>query len=67
MEVGRTCVHADYRTGATIALLWQGLARFMVMNRFDYPMGCASIPLRTGTHEALLRFYQAARQEVPES
>ncbi len=52
MEVGRTCVHPDYRNGAAIALLWQGLARFMIMNKFDYLMGCASIPLRTGTREA---------------
>jgi putative hemolysin len=49
MEIGRTCVHPDYRNGGTIGLLWQGLARFMVMNRFDYLMGCASIPLSTGT------------------
>ncbi len=52
MEVGRTCVHPDYRTGATIALLWQGLARYMVKNRFDYLMGCASIPLGHGTGAA---------------
>jgi putative hemolysin len=53
MEVGRTCVHPDYRSGATIALLWSGLARYLVMNKFDYLMGCASIPLKHGTHEAL--------------
>jgi putative hemolysin len=53
MEVGRTCVHPDYRSGSTIALLWSGLARYLVMNKFDYLMGCASIPLRHGTHEAL--------------
>jgi putative hemolysin len=53
MEVGRTCVHPDYRSGATIAMLWSGLARYLVMNKFDYLMGCASIPLRHGTHEAL--------------
>jgi putative hemolysin len=49
MEIGRTCVHPEYRNGGTIGLLWQGLARFMVMNKFDYLMGCASIPLGTGT------------------
>ncbi len=48
MEVGRTCVHPDYRNGATIALLWRGLARFMVKNRFDHLIGCASIPLNSG-------------------
>lgn len=52
MEVGRTCVHPDYRNGATIALLWSGLARFIVMNQIDYLIGCASIPLTTGTRKA---------------
>ena len=45
VEVGRTCVHPDYRNGAVIGLLWSGLARFMLMHRYDYLMGCASIPL----------------------
>lgn len=48
IEVGRTCVHPDYRTGAVINLLWSGLARFMVTHRFDHVIGCASIPLHGG-------------------
>lgn len=44
MEVGRTCVRADYRTGWAINALWTGLARFMTRERFDFMMGCASIP-----------------------
>ncbi|MFP5344814.1 MAG: GNAT family N-acetyltransferase [Gammaproteobacteria bacterium] len=48
MEVGRTCVHPGYRNGAVISLLWAGLARFMVLNKFDYLIGCASIPLGPG-------------------
>jgi putative hemolysin len=64
MEIGRTCVHPAYRTGSTIALLWSGLARFMVMNRIDYLMGCASIPLRTGTREATLIYQRLARQHL---
>ena len=48
MEVGRTCIHADYRNGSTIAVLWQGLARMMVMHDVDYLIGCASIPLDDG-------------------
>eukprot|EP00825_Cyclidium_porcatum_P029942 TRINITY_DN3184_c0_g1_i4.p2 TRINITY_DN3184_c0_g1~~TRINITY_DN3184_c0_g1_i4.p2 ORF type:complete len:179 (+),score=14.93 TRINITY_DN3184_c0_g1_i4:325-861(+) len=27
VEIGRSCVHPDYRTGATITLLWSGLAQ----------------------------------------
>lgn len=64
MEVGRTCVHPDYRSGAVIALLWQGLARYMTMNRFDYLMGCASIPLRRGTEEALVLYRELARTHL---
>jgi putative hemolysin len=45
IEVGRTCVHPDYRQGAVIGLLWSGLARFMLMHRYDTLMGCASVPL----------------------
>ncbi len=52
IEVGRTCVHPNYRNGATIALLWSGIARFIVMNQIEYLIGCASIPLTTGTQKA---------------
>lgn len=48
MEVGRACVHPEYRNGATVSLLWQGLARFMIVHKFDYLMGCNSISLELG-------------------
>jgi putative hemolysin len=48
MEVGRTCVRADYRTGWAINALWTGLARFMTRERFNFMMGCASIPFVPG-------------------
>lgn len=51
IEVGRTCVHPDYRNGAVIGLLWSGLARFMLMHRYDHLMGCASIPLTAGIEQ----------------
>lgn len=52
MEVGRTCVHPDYRSGATISTLWTGLARFMDINRFGHMIGCASIPMHDGGVQA---------------
>ncbi len=64
MEVGRTCVHPDYRSGAVIALLWSGLARYLIMNKFDYLMGCASIPLRGGTQEATAIFERLRGQHL---
>ncbi|MBK8964180.1 MAG: GNAT family N-acetyltransferase [Candidatus Competibacteraceae bacterium] len=44
MEIGRTCVHPDYRNGATIGTLWSGLAAFVAEHAIDYLIGCASIP-----------------------
>lgn len=51
MEVGRSCVHPDYRSGAVIAMLWAGLARFIAANKIDYVMGCASIPMALGIRQ----------------
>lgn len=64
MEVGRTCVHPDYRNGATLALLWRGLTHFMLRNRFDYLIGCASIPLDAGTAHASAIYQSAARDHL---
>jgi putative hemolysin len=45
VELGRSCVHADYRGGAVIMALWAALSQFMVRNRLECMIGCASIPL----------------------
>ncbi|MBI3899845.1 MAG: GNAT family N-acetyltransferase [Gammaproteobacteria bacterium] len=64
MEVGRTCVHPEYRGGAVIALLWNGIARYLLANRFDYLIGCASVPLRSGTNEIWLMYRRLARTSL---
>jgi putative hemolysin len=53
VEIGRTCVHADYRSGAAIAMLWHGLARLVDLARHDLLIGCASIPMHDGGRGAL--------------
>lgn len=60
MEVGRTCVHQDYRNGTVIGLLWAGLERFMLTHRVDYLMGCASIPLSRGIEQIAAIYQQLA-------
>jgi putative hemolysin len=52
VEVGRSCIHPDYRSGGVILLLWTGLARYMVENRHEYLIGCASISMADGGHAA---------------
>lgn len=48
MEIGRTCVDAEYRSGAVIATLWQGIAAYVTNEGYDYLFGCASIGLEDG-------------------
>ncbi len=52
IEVGRSCVHPDYRHGGTIAMLWGALARYAHTQGYDYIMGCASISMADGGHVA---------------
>jgi len=51
-ELGRSCVHADHRSGGAILALWGALAEFMVRNSLDTMIGCASINIRDGGHFA---------------
>lgn len=52
VEVGRSCVHADYRSGGVITHLWAGLAEYMLKSGYDYLIGCASIGMQDGGHNA---------------
>ncbi|MEG1201469.1 MAG: GNAT family N-acyltransferase [Comamonas sp.] len=45
VELGRSCVHPNFRQGGVIMTLWGALASFMVRNKLDVMMGCASIPM----------------------
>ena len=45
VELGRSCVHPDHRHGGVILALWGALAEFMMRNRLDTMIGCASIPM----------------------
>ncbi len=65
VEVGRSCVHPDYRTGATIALLWTGLVRYMLQNGHDYLIGCCSISMADGGHAAASLYYRLREYMSP--
>jgi putative hemolysin len=56
VEVGRSCVHPDFRSGPAILLLWAGLARYMRQSGYQHLIGCASVSLADGgTLAATLR------------
>lgn len=52
VELGRSCVHQDFRSGAVIMALWSGLAQYMQKNGYEIMLGCASIPMADGGHFA---------------
>ena len=58
LEVGRSCVHPDFRSGAVIALLWAGLADYVQQQGCDYLAGCASVSLVDGGHQAVSLYRQ---------
>ena len=50
VELGRSCVHPEHRTGGVILALWGALAQFMEQNAMETVIGCASISMRDGGH-----------------
>lgn len=42
LELGRSCVAADYRDAGTIQLLWRGIASYLERHRISMMFGCAS-------------------------
>jgi len=43
LEMGRACVHQDYRDGNTIDLLWKGLSAYIRAAKVNYLFGCSSV------------------------
>ncbi|MEU4428384.1 GNAT family N-acyltransferase [Actinoplanes sp. NPDC024001] len=52
VEIGRSCVHPDHRSGAVVNLMWAGIARYLHLNNLRWLGGCASVPLADGGHVA---------------
>lgn len=43
LELGRACIHKDFRRGIVISLLWKGIADYMAASQAQILFGCASI------------------------
>ena len=44
LELGRSCVHKDYRNGTTMNLLWKAIAEYIKLYDINLLLGCASLP-----------------------
>src|SRR5580692_9516 len=43
VELGRACIHREYRSSDVLHLLWRGIARYALMNGARYMIGCCSL------------------------
>ena len=43
LELGRSCVDAEYRGRAVMQLLWRGIAAYVAEHKIDLMFGCASL------------------------
>jgi len=64
VELGRSCVHPEWRSGGAILALWAALAEFMTRNDLDTMVGCASISMRDGGHAAASLWEQLRRTHL---
>jgi putative hemolysin len=64
VELGRSCVHPDHRSGGVIAMLWSGLAQYMRQNGYEYLIGCASMSMVDGGHSAASAYARLARKHL---
>ncbi len=51
VELGRSCVHSEYRSGAVMQLLWRGIAEYLKAFDIRLMFGCGSL---RGTEPAAL-------------
>lgn len=72
LELGRSCIHPNYRDGKVIQLLWRGIGIFIAFHRLDYLFGCASFPgIDAKLHEQsisyLMHFHKAPDEICPKA
>src|SRR5579885_3372430 len=67
LELGRSCVLAEYRNKRTVELLWHGIYAYVLQNRCDVMIGCASIegtdPKRLALPLSFLHHYARAPEQ----
>lgn len=67
LELGRACIHKDFRKGSVISLLWRGIAEYMSASNANLLFGCASIKTQNPREAALLyRYFFEEKRFSPE-
>jgi putative hemolysin len=67
LELGRACIHKDFRRGVVISLLWRGIAEYMSLSQAQLLFGCASIKTENPRQAALLyKYFVSKGRIIPE-
>ena len=62
VEIGRTCVHLDYRSSRAVSILWAHIFNYYILNvRANYLIGCVSIK-KFGNEENIYDTHQFIQQ-----
>jgi putative hemolysin len=64
VELGRSCVHPDWRGGAVVMALWGALGEFMLKHELTTMIGCASVSVRDGGDAAASLWTQLRRTHL---
>lgn len=64
VELGRSCVRADHRSGAVIMLLWSGLGALLAGTPLRYLIGCVRVSIRDGGDFAASLYHRLARTHM---
>lgn len=67
LELGRSCVLKEYRTGPTVQLLWRALFVYLLKHDINLMFGCASLPGTDPKALALQLSYLYHFHSAPES
>jgi putative hemolysin len=62
VELGRSCTAPEWRHGSVIMMLWASLGAFVQRNGLELVVGCASVSMHDGGHQAA-DLWQALRQD----
>lgn len=64
LELGRACVHHDYRKSIVISILWRGIAEYMLASNSDILFGCATVKTNNPREAALMYKYFQTKGHV---
>lgn len=68
LEIGRACVHPDFRNAITISMLWKGMLEYMIKTETRWLFGCSSIKTTDPLEAALLykHFHKEGSKMFPD-